>query len=161
MALFAAVLRTETGGLRRAGVRLSVVGRRDRLPGVLRAAICRAEWETRAGARLHLRVAVDYSARDAIRRAVALLPAGDAPTPDAFEAALARAAHPDGVPAPPVDLFLRTGGEQRLSDFLLWESAYAELLFLDTLWPDMTAAVLADALGAFGRRERRFGALAA
>lgn len=161
MALFAAVLRSETAALRRAGVRLSVVGRRDRLPGVLRAAVCRAEWETRAGARLHLRVAVDYSARDAIRRAVALLPAGDDPTPGAFEAALARAAHPDGVPAPPVDLFLRTGGEQRLSDFLLWESAYAELLFIDTLWPDMTADVLADALGAFARRERRFGALAA
>ncbi len=165
MALFAAVLRTETGGLRRAGVRLSVIGRRDRLPGVLRAAVCRAEWETRAGARLHLRVAVDYSARDALRRAAALLaaaePAGCDPAPDAFEAALARAVHPDGVPAPPVDLFLRTGGEKRLSDFLLWESAYAELLFLDTLWPDMTADVLADALGAFGQRERRFGALAA
>ncbi len=161
MALFATVLRSEAPQLKRAGVRLSIVGRRDRLPGALRAAVCRAEWETRAGEALHLRVAVDYSARHALRTAAALLPAGPVATPAAFEAALARAVHPDAPPAPPVDLFLRTGGETRLSDFLLWESAYAELLFLDTLWPDVTGAVLADALGAFSTRERRFGALAA
>jgi undecaprenyl diphosphate synthase len=161
MALFGTVLRAEAPRLKRAGVRLSVIGRRDRLPGALRAAVCRAEWETRAGTRLHLRVAVDYSARHALREAAALLPAGVAPTPEAFEAALARAVHPDAAPAPPVDLLVRTGGEKRLSDFLLWELAYAELLFLDALWPDVTDDVLADALGAFSTRERRFGALAA
>jgi undecaprenyl diphosphate synthase len=161
LALFGAVLRSEAPALKRAGVRLSVVGRRDRLPGALRAAVCRAEWETRTGTRLHLRVAVDYSARHAIREAAALLPEGAAATPEAFEAALARAVHPDAPPAPPVDLLLRTGGEKRLSDFLLWEVAYAELLFLDLLWPDVTPGVLADAVDAFSHRERRFGALAA
>ena len=161
MALFATVLRAEAPKLKRAGVRLPIVGRRDRLPGALRAAVCRAEWETRLGETLHLRVAVDYSARHALRTAAALLPQGAVATPAAFEAALARAVHPDAPPAPPVDLVLRTGGETRLSDFLLWESAYAELLFLDTLWPDVTGAVLADALGLFSHRERRFGALAA
>ena len=159
MALFGVVLRAEVPRLKKAGVRLSVLGRRDRLPGLLRAAVCRAEWETRHGDRLDLRVAVDYSARDALRRAAALLPAGDLATPAAFETALARALHPTAPAAPPVDLFLRTGGETRLSDFLLWESAYAELLFLDTLWPDLTAETLSDALGAFARRDRRFGAL--
>ena len=77
------------------------------------------------------------------------------------EAALATVLHPDGAPAPPVDLFLRTGGEQRLSDFLLWESAYAELLFLDTMWPDMTGAALAGAIADFHTRTRRFGGLVA
>ena len=158
MALFAAVLRAEAPRLKRAGVRLSVVGRRDRLPLALRASIARAEWETRAGTRLHLRVAADYSARDALRRAAALLPPGEA-TPEAFEAALARAVHPDAAPSPPVDLLVRTGGEARLSDFLLYEVAYAELLFLDVLWPDVTGATLAEALGAFARRDRRFGAI--
>ncbi len=156
MALLAGYLRAETPRLKRAGVRLQLIGRRDRLPGAVRTAICRAEWETRGGQRLHLRVAVDYSARWALREAAArVTDAAD------FETALATVLHPDGSPAPPVDLFLRTGGEQRLSDFLLWESAYAELLFLDTLWPDVTAATLADALGAFGQRERRFGGLVA
>ncbi len=161
MALFGVVLRAEVPRLKRAGVRLTVIGRRDRLPHVLRAAVCRAEWETRAGERLDLRVAVDYSARDALRRAAALLPAGDLAAPEAFEAALARALHPSAPPAPPVDLFLRTGGEARLSDFLLWEIAYAELLFLDTLWPDLTAETLSEALDAFACRDRRFGRIAA
>ncbi len=160
MALLAGYLRAETPRLKRAGVRLQLVGRRDRLPGALRGSICRAEWETRHGARLHLRVAVDYSARWAIREAAARL-AGASASGDAFDAALAAVLHPDGSPAPPVDLVLRTGGEQRLSDFLLWESAYAELLFLDTLWPDVTADTLADALDAFHGRQRRFGGLVA
>lgn len=165
MTLLGGYLRAETARLKRAGVRLQLIGRRDRLPGALRAAACRAEWETREGQRLHLRVAVDYSARWAIREAAAQLatPADDdrQPAADAFGTALARVLHPDGSPAPPVDLVIRTGGEQRLSDFLLWESAYAELLFLDTLWPDVTADTLADALGAFAGRERRFGGLVA
>lgn len=166
MALLARYLRAEAPRLKRAGVRLQLVGRRDRLPLALRDAACRAEWETRGGRRLHLRVAVDYSARWAICEAAAQWAApsargADVPSADAFEAALAAALHPDGAPAPPVDLLLRTGGEQRLSDFLLWESAYAELLFLDTLWPDVTADTLADALAAFGQRQRRFGGLVA
>lgn len=172
MALLAASLRAEAPRLKRAGVRLQLVGRRDRLPGTLRAAACRAEWETQAGRRLLLRVAVDYSAREALCRAAARLASRPAPLTEdgaaepgvdaaAFEAALAAALHPDGAPAPPVDLLVRTGGERRLSDFLLWESAYAELLFLDTLWPDVTAGTLRAALADFAGRERRFGGLAA
>ncbi|MDT0631651.1 polyprenyl diphosphate synthase [Rubrivirga sp. S365] len=176
MALLSAHLRAEAPRLKRAGVRLQLVGRRDRLPGALRAAACRAEWETRAGRRLLLRVAVDYSAREAICRAAhalaappgaeggAVAKAEGGAVPDAgrrFEAALAAALHPDGAPAPPVDLLVRTGGERRLSDFLLWESAYAELLFLDALWPDVTAATLRAALADFAGRDRRFGGLAA
>ena len=165
MALLSAYVRSEAPRLKRAGVRLQFIGRRDRLPVSLRAAACRAEWETRAGRRLLLRVAVDYSAREAICRAARAL----ATPPDAdggggaarFEAALAAALHPDGAPAPPVDLLVRTGGERRLSDFLLWESAYAELLFLDALWPDVTAATLRAALADFAGRDRRFGGLAA
>ncbi|MAQ92762.1 MAG: di-trans,poly-cis-decaprenylcistransferase [Rhodothermaceae bacterium] len=166
MALLGGYLRSETPRLKRAGVRLQLIGRRDRLPVSLRNAAARAEWETRGGTRLTLRVAVDYSARWALRAAAARLAEcarlgaeADAPAP--FEAALAAVLHPDGAPAPPVDLFLRTGGEQRLSDFLLWESAYAELLFLDTMWPDMTGAALAGAIADFHTRTRRFGGLVA
>ena len=171
MALLGGYLRSETARLKRAGVRLQLIGRRDRLPGALRNAATRAEWETRGGERLLIRVAVDYSARWAIREAAARLAGSPRLGPEAeqvtasddgaFDAALAAALHPDGAPAPPVDLLLRTGGERRLSDFLLWESAYAELLFLDLAWPDVTGATLADALADFRRRERRFGALAA
>lgn len=160
MALLGGTLRSEAPRLKRAGVRLQLIGRRDRLPVSLRNAAARAEWETRGGRRLLLRVAVDYSARWAIREAASRLAEyGDGA--DAFESALAEVLHPDGAPAPPVDLLLRTGGDQRLSDFLLWESAYAELLFLDTLWPDVTASTLTEALDAFHGRQRRFGGLVA
>ena len=177
MGLLDGYLRSETGRLRRAGVRLQLIGRRDRLPGRLRAAAARAEWETRAGTRLCLRLAVDYSARWALSQAAARLAAsGDLGCPSAtsasgptggetavaaFDTALAGVLHPGGAPAPPVDLVVRTGGEQRLSDFLLWESAYAELLFLDTPWPDVTGDTLGDAVAAFRQRSRRFGGLAA
>jgi len=157
MTLLGAYLRAETPRLNRAGVRLQLIGRRDRLPGALRNAAARAEWETRGGERLLLRIAVDYSARWSIREAAARLAttaSGD------FEAALAEALHPDGAPAQPVDLLIRTGGERRLSDFLLWESAYAELLFLDLAWPDVDGATLDDALADFHGRQRRFGGLA-
>ena len=166
MALLGGYLRSETPRLKRAGVRLQLIGRRDRLPVSLRNAAARAEWETRDGTRLTLRVAVDYSARWALRAAATHLAESPSLGPEAddsapFEAALATVLHPDGAPAPPVDLFLRTGGEQRLSDFLLWESAYAELLFLDTMWPDMTGAALAGAIADFHTRTRRFGGLVA
>ena len=178
MGLLGRYLRAETARLRQAGVRLQLIGRRDRLPVALRNAAARAEWETRGGSRLTLRLAVDYSSRWALAQAAARLAAiaaGDPPasktlvrSPDptipperAFEDALAAVLHPDGTDAGPVDLVLRTGGEQRLSDFLLWESAYAELLFLDLAWPDVTADTLAGALDAFRQRTRRFGGLAA
>jgi undecaprenyl diphosphate synthase len=132
MRLLARYLRTETPRLVRNDVRLELIGRRDRLPVPLVAAIDAAERATARGARLHLRLAVDYSSRWAI---------------DA------------GVILPDVDLLIRTGGEQRLSDFLLWECAYAELYFTETMWPDFGAAQLAAAVTEFHARERRFGGL--
>ena len=132
MRLLARYLHTETPRLLENGVRLEIVGRRDRLPMPLVAAIGAAERATARGARLRLRLAVDYSSRWAIGA---------------------------GVILPDVDLVIRTGGEQRLSDFLLWESAYAELYFIETMWPDFGAAELAAAVAEFHARERRFGGL--
>ena len=130
MRLFARHLRTETPRLIKNGVHLEIVGRRDRLPAPLVAAMEAAEMATAAGTTLHLRLAVDYSARWAIAT---------------------------GNLLPDVDLLIRTGGEQRLSDFLLWECAYAELHFTERMWPEFGAAELAAALEEFRARERRFG----
>ena len=132
MRLFTRYLRTETPRLVENGVRLEIVGRRDRLPAPLIAAIGAAERATARATGLRLRLAVDYSARWAIGA---------------------------GVLLPDVDLLIRTGGERRLSDFLLWESAYAELHFVDTMWPDFGPAELAAAVAEFHARERRFGGL--
>ena len=144
-------------------IRLTVIGRRDRLAASVRRAVESAEARTAGGERLNVRIALDYSARDAIVRAAHLLAANgpatrDASGRDAFARALGQACHADD-PAPDVDLLIRTGGEQRLSDFLLWECAYAELSFTDILWPEFDPAALGDAVDAFHRRERRFGGL--
>ena len=156
LALFRRYLASETARCVTNGIRLSIVGRRDRLPPPLLRAIESAEAVTRGGSAMHLRVAVDYSARDEIVRAAERLRAVDGPlTRDALAAALAGAE--DG--GHDVDLLIRTGGEQRLSDFLLWECAYAELWFTPRLWPDFGAAELGRAIGEFLGRERRFGAL--
>ena len=148
MGLFRTYLATEIARLIANGVRLSVIGRRDRLDPGLVAAISRAEAATAAGRRLSLRLAVDYSGRDAILRAAA----GADPsmlTPERFSTLVGGE----------VDLIIRTSGEQRLSDFLLWEAAYAELYFTDRLWPDFTAEDLAAAIESFRSRDRRFGGL--
>jgi len=130
------------------GVRVNVIGRRDRLEANLCASIARAEAATAGGERLWLRIAVDYSGRDAILAAARGLR-------DLSREAL------EGAMGPPVDLLIRTGGERRLSDFLLWESAYAELVFSRTMWPDFGPADLAAAVREFRGRERRFGAVPA
>ena len=142
------------------GVRLTIVGRRDRLPNMLRVAVEEAEERTRAGTNLHLRVAVDYSARDAILRAAAAASATpEQPlTRERFSALLAEVHH-DPEPVPDVDLLIRTGGEQRLSDFLLWECAYAELHFVRRMWPDFAEEDFLAALHEFQARDRRFGAV--
>jgi len=155
MALFARFLRDEAGPLRAHDVRLSMIGRRDRLPPELVSAIAAAEALTAPGTRLHLRVAVDYSSRNAILEA-ARLGGLDDPTREAFAI---RLGDTHGGPAPDVDLLIRTGGEQRLSDFLLWESAYAELFFTARMWPDFREDDLAAAVAEFRGRDRRFGAL--
>lgn len=135
--LFQHYLDRETESLVSDGVRLTFLGRRDRLPENLVAEMERAEALTEWGDALNLRVALDYSSRAAITEAL----------------------QNGTVPGPDVDLLIRTSGEQRLSDFLLWECAYAEFVFSNKPWPDFTGADLADAIATFHTRERRFGAL--
>ena len=144
------------------GVRIAVIGRRDRLGANLRAAIDAAEGATRGGERLLLRLAIDYSARDAIIAAaerVAGLPASGQERREAFGRLVSGA--DEREPVPDVDLVIRTGGECRLSDFLLWESAYAELYFTEVMWPDFGRGELRAAISEFHGRERRFGTVPA
>ena len=162
-ALLQSFLRSETPTCLEKSVRLTVIGRRDRLPLALRRAIADAEAATAGGTVLDLRLAVDYSGRDAIVEAAARLlrdrePSREEPSREEFARLLGEAAGAR-EPSPDVDLFVRAGGEQRLSDFLLWECAYAELVFTPTLWPDFAAADLEAAVAEFHRRERRFGRL--
>jgi undecaprenyl diphosphate synthase len=158
MRLFRDYLRGEAARCVETGVRLTVIGRRDRLGRTLRTAIEETEALTAEGSTLHLRIAIDYSARDAILRAAQCLGADTVPSRESFARLLTIVDH-GGPQAPPVDLLVRTGGERRLSDFLLWECAYAELSFLPVMWPDFTPEVFARAVADFHGRERRFGAL--
>jgi undecaprenyl diphosphate synthase len=132
MLLFREFLVSESARCRQQGVRLSIIGRRDRLQPALVQDIELAEADTLGGTNLHLRVALDYSGREAIA---------------------------SGAVGPDVDLLIRSGGEHRLSDFLLWESAYAELYFTPCLWPDFSPNDLAAALRDFSQRDRRYGGL--
>ncbi|MBI1357144.1 MAG: di-trans,poly-cis-decaprenylcistransferase [Acidobacteria bacterium] len=153
MTLFGRYLRGEAEGCAAEGVRLRVIGRRDRLSPELREAVEAAEARTAGGTRLTLRLAVDYSARDVLARAARAAGAdGD------FAAAVAAAQH-DPPGAPEIDLLIRTGGEKRVSDQLGWEAAYAELCFLEVMWPEFEERHLRAALAEFRGRERRFGGL--
>jgi undecaprenyl diphosphate synthase len=158
MRLFRRYLAGETARCVATGVRLAVIGRRDRLDAALVRAIEGAESATRDGTRLTVRIALDYSSRDALAAAAARAPTGLA-DPRADLAARLGAAMHDVGPATDVDLLIRTGGEQRLSDFLLWECAYAELWFTPVMWPDADAALLDAAIAAYAARDRRFGGL--
>jgi undecaprenyl diphosphate synthase len=156
MFLLQKYLDSECSHLTDSGVRFSVIGRRDRIPDSLRNSIAHVEERTGQGTSVHVRVAIDYSARAALLAAAGRVAQGTPPTRQAFERSLSEAIHaPSGTRD--VDLLIRTGGEQRLSDFLLWESAYAELYFTDVLWPDFDAADLAAAVQVFGARDRRYG----
>ena len=158
MQLFEEHLRTQTPKCLEQGIRINVIGRRDRLNASLLAAIDWAEHTTSTARNLWLRLAVDYSARDSILRA-AECPRPSRPlTREGFDSLLAGVSHSQAVAAD-VDLLIRTGGEQRLSDFLLWECAYAELFFPAKMWPDFGAADLEACLREFHSRDRRFGAL--
>jgi undecaprenyl diphosphate synthase len=152
-------LMTETERCRGESIRLNVIGRRDRLTPELCRQIEHSERVTADCSRMHLRIAVDYSSRHSLIEAGRRLGSPGAVPPPARAAFLASLAEVDHSqpPAPEVDLLIRTGGERRLSDFLLWECAYAELHFVDCQWPDFDEAQFAGALAEYSRRQRRFG----
>jgi undecaprenyl diphosphate synthase len=159
MRLFRSRLVSEVPRLLDNNVRLTAIGRRDRLPLALADALGEAEEKTANGTTLHMRLAIDYSARDEILRAAQRLASVSEATREDFGRALG--GEHDSRPAPDVDLVIRTGGERRLSDFLLWECAYAELYFTDVMWPEFGPKDLELAVEYFQKRDRRFGALSA
>ena len=138
------------------GIRLSIIGRRDRLPATLREVIADAEGLTASGKSLHLRLAVDYSARYSLFQAASKFYKVTELSSEAFGSLLAEVQRGGSTE---VDLLIRTGGEQRMSDFLLWECAFAEFVFLKKRWPDFTPADLCSAIGEFEKRERTRGCL--
>jgi undecaprenyl diphosphate synthase len=148
MKLFHLYLRRERDRCVENGVRVSIIGRRDRLPAMVLPEIEAVEKATEGGSRLHLRLAVDYSSRQAIVCAARKL-----------KGHISHEQLSDALGGPEVDLLIRTGGEKRLSDFLLWEAAYAELFFTPVMWPDFQSSDLAAAVAEFHSRERRFGAV--
>jgi undecaprenyl diphosphate synthase len=149
-------LLTETTHCVDEGVCLSMIGRRDRIPATLRQAIADAEAATAEGKQLHLRLAIDYSAREAIYQAACRFYKVTELSQDSFSQVLSEVQRGGSTE---VDLLIRTGGEQRLSDFLLWECAFAEFVFSGKRWPDFTVADLQAALKQFSQRERTRGAL--
>lgn len=158
-ALFALLRRqllTQTRRCLEHSIRLNVIGRRDRIGSALVRVIEHSERATEHCAGMQLRIAVDYSAQHALLEACRAVQGQAGIDPSGFAAQLGAVDHSIG-PASPVDLLIRTGGEQRLSDFLLWECAYAELCFLECLWPDFDAGQFDAALAEFARRDRRFG----
>lgn len=164
MRLFRRYLVSEVARCVSNGVRMKIIGRRDRIPAELLRAITNAEHATRHGRTLDLRIAVDYSSRDAIIRAAREAAASGHSSGeldrDHFAELLSGVDHGIGS-SRDVDLLIRTGGEQRLSDFLLWECAYAELYFTRRMWPDFSSADLREAVEEFHARERRFGTVPA
>ncbi len=159
MALFARYIRNEADKLYAAGVRVNFIGSRGRLDPTIQDLMAGIEAKTRQNDRLILTIAINYGGRDEITRAARRLAedvaTGRLAAEDADEAALA--ARLDTADLPDPDLIIRTSGETRTSNFLLWQSAYAEYEFTDTLWPDFTAEELGAILDRFARRERRFG----
>jgi undecaprenyl diphosphate synthase len=152
MRLLGFYLEQETRRLLAQGVRLEAIGRRDRIPAGVAKQLVEAEQRTSGGRRLRLRVAIDYSSRYAMVQAAARAQQVNG---EISEESIASEL------GPPVDLLIRTSGEQRLSDFLLWESAYAEIVFTERMWPDFTSEDLADAVKEFHGRSRRFGGIQA
>jgi undecaprenyl diphosphate synthase len=154
-ALLESAIRDETPELVRQGVRVRILGRLDELPEATRSSIGEALAATEGGRRLTLNVAFNYSGRseivDAVRRCMA-----DGLGPETIdEAALEARLYTTGLPEP--DLLIRTGGDQRISNFLIWQAAYAELYFCERLWPDFDPDAFDEALAEYARRSRRFG----
>ncbi len=158
LALLEAFFRNDAGRCASEGIRLRVIGRRDRIPLSLSQAIDAAERTTASARALELRIAIDYSARDAILRASCWMLSSLEISQREFAKRLGEVMHTSG-PTLDVDLLIRTGGDRRLSDFMLWECAYAELFFTSRMWPEFEAADLTEAVEDFLKRERRFGKL--
>ncbi len=160
MGLLRLYLRRELAELHRNGVRVKVIGERQRLAGDITALIEEAEGRTHANLGLTLVIALNYGSHDEIvaacKRIAERVEAGGLSAAQVDETLFAGHLQTVGIPDP--DLVIRTSGEQRLSNFLLWQAAYAELCFIDTLWPDFSKQHLVDAIHEFHRRERRFGA---
>lgn len=148
-------IRAETPELVRQGVRVRLLGRLDELPDDLRRSIGEALAETETGDRLTLAVAFNYAGRTELVDAIRIIVTEGLPADAVDEPAIAARLYTSGLPDP--DLVIRTGGEQRLSNFLIWQSAYAEFWWSDLLWPDFDEAAYDAALDAFARRSRRFG----
>ena len=159
MELFCRSVVNETPELKRQGVRIAMIGDRSRFPEKVRSYLARAERETAGGERLTLILALNYSSRSeivrAVRRIAARAAAGEIAPGEIGEETLSAAL--DTAPWPDPDLVVRTSGEQRLSNFLLWQSSYAELWFPEVLWPDFTEADFDRAMEEYARRDRRFG----
>jgi undecaprenyl diphosphate synthase len=158
-ALFRRYLQTQTARCLAQSIRINVIGRRDRLDRDLLEAIEHSEWSTSRCQGMLLRIAVDYSSQDSLVSACRHLVSSANVERSTFIVAMEAANH-SAVCAPELDLLIRTGGEKRLSDFLLWECAYAELYFTECMWPDFDASALRAALSEFGQRQRRFGRIA-
>jgi undecaprenyl diphosphate synthase len=155
METFAETIERELPDLVAQGVRVRFIGRRDRAPDDLQERISKLERETERNDRLGLWIAFDYGGRaELVEAARRLVASGMAPE-DVDENTFAAQLYAPSMPDP--DLLIRTSGELRISNFLLWQLAYSELVFVDTLWPDFGPDELRDALGAYARRRRRFG----
>jgi undecaprenyl diphosphate synthase len=155
MEIFDETIDRELPELAKEGVRTRFIGRRDRAPTELREKIEKLEGETAHNDRLHLWIAFDYGGRDELVETVRRVVASGASADDVDEALVAAHLHAPEMPDP--DLLIRTSGEHRISNFLLWQMAYAELAFVDTLWPDFGEDDLRSALEDYARRRRRFG----
>jgi len=160
MNLFKSYLESEVSKCQENGVKLTIIGRRDRLNPQIVRLVDYAETSTASGSNLHLRVAIDYSSRDAILQAARRISSESGISRQAFASLLGSNGNP-WEPAPDVDILIRTGGEKRLSDFMLWECAYAELFFLPVMWPDFSSHHLSNVVTEFQSRERRFGQIPA
>lgn len=161
MGLFARYIRREAGRMQKEGVRLRVIGDRSQLDAKLKGLCDRIERETAHNERVFLTVAINYGGRDDIRRATQAVSravqSGQLAPEDITDATIA--AHLDTCDLPDPDLVVRTSGETRVSNFLLWQAAYAEYVFTPVLWPDFTPHMMETILEQFSQRERRFGAV--
>jgi undecaprenyl diphosphate synthase len=155
MDIFAETIERELPDLVEQGVRVRFIGRQDRAPEDLRRRMDKLERDTRRNDRLHLWIAFDYGGRAELVEAARRLVAAGVDPEDVDENTFAAQLYAPAMPDP--DLLIRTSGELRISNFLLWQVAYSELVFVETLWPDFGPKHLRDALGVYARRKRRFG----